>query len=77
MKRFQLIIAAGAVFAAGALAGAAIAAQPHMQAAIDYLKSARSELVSATPNKGGHRAKAIQLVDQAISETRTGMDVAD
>jgi len=60
--------------AAGMAIGAALAAQPHMSAALDALRSARQELVAATPNKGGHRERAIQLVNQAIGETQKGMD---
>jgi hypothetical protein len=30
-------------------------------------------LILADPNKGGHRDRAIQLVDQAIAETRAGI----
>ena len=44
-----------------------------MSAAMDALRTARQELVASTPNKGGHREKAIQLVNQAIEETRLGM----
>jgi hypothetical protein len=47
-----------------------------MSAAMDALRTARTELVAATPNKGGHREKAIQLVNQAIEETRMGIDSA-
>jgi len=57
----------------GIAVGAAWAAQPHMSAAMDALRTARQELVASTPNKGGHREKAIQLVNQAIEETRLGM----
>ena len=48
---------------AGAIVGAcvAMAAQPNMQAALGSLQAARAELVQATPNKGGHRERAIQL----------------
>jgi hypothetical protein len=61
---------------AGIAVGAAWAAQPHMSAAMDALRTARTELVASTPNKGGHREKAIQLVNQAIDETRMGMNAA-
>ena len=47
--------------------------QPHMQAALDELRSARSELDAATSDKGGHRAKAIELVDEAIGEVQAGI----
>jgi hypothetical protein len=57
----------------GACIGYAEAQQPHMNAALDALRSARSELVASTPNKGGHRERAIQLVNQAIDETNLGI----
>jgi hypothetical protein len=56
--------------------GYAIGAQPHMEAAIGFLQSARAELAAATPNKGGHRARALALVDQAIGEVREGIRFA-
>ena len=79
MKRTHIIAAAGAAafLALGWIAGQATAAQPHMEAALDDLKAARSELMAATHNKGGHRAEALRLVNAAIAETRTGMNVAD
>ena len=55
------------------LAGRALADQPRMQAALDHLQSARRELAQATADKGGHRTKAIALVDDAIQEVRDGM----
>ena len=60
---------------AGAIAGAcvAMAAQPNMQAALGSLQAARAELVRATPNKGGHRERAIGFLDSAIGETKAGI----
>lgn len=46
--------------------------EPHMAAAIGHLQQAKADLEGATPNKGGHREKAIQLVDQAIEQVRAG-----
>jgi len=40
---------------------------------LDALRTARSQLQSAQSNKGGHRVKAIALVDQAIAETNEGI----
>jgi len=60
----------------GYTAGCATGGQPHMQAALDHLRSARSELQAANSNKGGHRERALDLVDQAISEVRAGIDFA-
>ncbi|MBL8148430.1 MAG: hypothetical protein JNN15_00705 [Blastocatellia bacterium] len=47
--------------------------QPRMRAALDALKLAQRELEAATSDKGGHRAKAIKLVKQAIVETERGI----
>jgi hypothetical protein len=47
-----------------------------MQAALGSLQQARSYLVQSTPNKGGHRERAINLVNQAINETEAGMAYA-
>ena len=67
----------GSVLASGILIGEAAAAyQTHMHAALDALRTARSELQASTPNKGGHRERAINLVNQAIDETRAGIDYA-
>ena len=46
--------------------GSARADQPHMEAALATLRTAEQQLKDATPDKGGHRAKAISLVKQAI-----------
>jgi hypothetical protein len=56
--------------------GYALGAQPHMDAALALLQNARGELNQAEPNKGGHREKAIALVDQAIGEVRAGIAFA-
>jgi hypothetical protein len=46
--------------------------EPHMSAALGHLQQARAELDKATPNKGGHRERAIELVDQAIQQVQGG-----
>ena len=51
--------------------------QPHMQAALDALTSARNNLDKANPDKGGHRAKAIDLVKHAIDEVNAGIAAAE
>ena len=50
--------------------------QPHMQAALDSLQNARNNLDKANPDKGGHRAKAIDLVKAAIDEVKAGIVAA-
>jgi hypothetical protein len=46
--------------------------EPHMSAALGHLEQAKSELERSSANKGGHREKAIQLVDQAMQQVRQG-----
>jgi hypothetical protein len=48
--------------------------QPHMQSALTSLESAKADLDRATPDKGGHRAKAIDYVKDAISEVKKGIE---
>jgi hypothetical protein len=62
-----------ALVVTGFVAGRASADQPHMHAALDHLRSARAELVAATPDKGGHRSKALKLVDGAIGQVEAGI----
>ena len=50
--------------------------QPHMRAALDSLNSAKGKLLKATNDKGGHRAKAIELIDMAIDEVNKGIAAA-
>ena len=50
------------------------APQPMMKKALASLKAAKGQLQKATADKGGHRVKAIALVDQAIAEVQTGID---
>jgi len=52
------------------------AGQPHMQAALEHLRAARASLEKAERNKGGHRERAIQLVDEAIAQVQEGMAAA-
>jgi hypothetical protein len=68
--RISLAVIAGII-----LAGAVSAAdQPYMQAARADLLTAKSELQKATANKGGHRANAIGLVNQAIAQVNQGIN---
>ena len=72
-------IALPALCLAGGIAlGAAIAvaSQPHMTNALASLQNAHAELQRAEANKGGHRERAIELVNRAIEETRAGIAFA-
>jgi hypothetical protein len=47
--------------------------QPNMRAALDHLNDAKRNLEAATADKGGHRAKAMSALENAISEVRAGI----
>ena len=47
--------------------------QPHMTAAIQSLREAQRSLEQASRNKGGHRERALELVNQAIAEVEAGI----
>lgn len=46
--------------------------EPHMSAAYGHLEQARAELEKSTPNKGGHRERAMQMIDQAMQQIEEG-----
>lgn len=78
-RRDLAVLAAGGAMAAG-LVGTATSAeayQGNMERALSSLYSALASLREAVPDKGGHKAKAAQLVLQAISETQAGIEFAD
>jgi len=50
--------------------------QPNMEAAIEHLRAAQDSLQDASTDKGGHRLRALQLVEQAIQETQAGIEYA-
>lgn len=59
----------------GGLATHALAEpQPHMRAALNALENARAQLEKASADKGGHRVKAIALVNEAIEQVKKGID---
>jgi hypothetical protein len=63
-----------AIGAGGFVIGGAIAAQPHMQGALSALMTARAELQVAEHNKGGHRAVALERVNEAIRQVQMGIE---
>ena len=74
LRRVLCVLALGVLLLAGFVAGRAYADQPHMMAARDHLRVARSELQAADADKGGHRVKAIQRVNEAIVEVDRGIE---
>jgi hypothetical protein len=61
----------------GASAKSADAYQGNMERALSSLQQALGSLRESTANKGGHRARAMDLVRQAIEETQAGVEFAD
>ena len=75
--RMNVLAVVGAVALVGAGYGVGVAQgyQPHMQNALAALQTAQHELRIAEENKGGHRANALRLVNQAITEVQAGIAV--
>jgi len=48
-------------------------AQPKMRAALDHLNAAERALQEASHDKGGHRAKALELTQAAAAEVKAGI----
>jgi hypothetical protein len=61
----------------GASVRSAEAYQGNMERALGSLHQALESLRESTANKGGHRARAMELVRQAIAETQAGVEFAD
>lgn len=77
MRRTLFALLVLITLVAGFVAGCASASgQPHMTAALDHLQAARNQLDAAMSDKGGHRARAIEIVDGAIAEVQAGIDYA-
>ena len=77
-RRFTLRQILPAIGLAGLGAGLAKAGgQPHMQAALNHLRTAKQALETADPDKGGHRVKAIEFTNSAIREVEAGIAYAN
>jgi len=79
MMKFKLtcllpVLMCGILLSANVLISHAQAAeQPHMVNALEALKRARHQLEIAEADKGGHRVRAIGIVDNAIAEVEAGI----
>jgi hypothetical protein len=70
--------------AMGGIAATAVAMSTHeaeayqgnMERAIGQLNAALRSLREATPDKGGHKATAVNLIQQAIGEVQAGIAFA-
>ena len=80
ITRREVVVGAGLALAASSIAltvpQTALADQGNMEAALRQLQSALDSLHRATPNKGGHKERAAELVEQALAEVQAGIDYA-
>lgn len=67
---------AGAATLLAASTGGALAFQGNMERALSELQDALGSLHEATSDKGGHKARAVRLIQQAMSEVQAGIDFA-
>jgi hypothetical protein len=72
-RRALATLSFAGVLAAGFFVGRASADQPHMQAALEHLRAAKGQLEVADTDKGGHRAKALRFVNDAIEQVERGI----
>jgi len=79
MNKKLLCVIAGTLLYISLMAGCAgpQVRQPRMEAALEDLREARTELESAAPNKGGHRERAIELIDRAIEQVKQGIEAGE
>lgn len=61
----------------GASVESANAYQGNMERALASLQDAFGSLRDSTPNKGGHRERAMDLIRQAMAETQAGIAFAN
>ncbi len=76
-KRLFPVLLLTAGLLVGLAGGLAAARQPHMENALAALQTAKAELERASRDKGGHRVKAIRLINEAILEVRKGIKYDD
>jgi hypothetical protein len=74
MVRIATAGAAGSALALSALPAEAY--QGNMERALSALEAAMQSLQAATPNKGGHRERAMRLIEHAMGEVQAGIDFA-
>jgi len=74
------LLATGAIVASGLIAAAKPALaepQPDMVRAREALTNAIGLLRAAADDKGGHKIKAVQLIEDAIAEVNAGIEFAN
>jgi hypothetical protein len=73
MKKTMLVAVVSA-FVGGFATQAFADKQPMMRAALGNLQQAKANLEKATTDKGGHRVKALALVNEAIEQVQKGIE---
>jgi hypothetical protein len=73
LTSFALIAMLAAALGTGIVQRASADAQPKMREALTGLKGAATALEAADRDKGGHRAKALELTKAAIGEVEAGI----
>lgn len=68
------MVAVVSAFVGGFATQAFAEKQPLMGKALVHLEDARKALENATADKGGHRVKALALVNDAIAEVKQGIE---
>ncbi len=81
-RRAALGVLTGTVFGAFSWAGQAQPRrrekpQPHMSDALQALQTAKKQLELGSYDHGGHRLKALDLVNKAIAEVEAGIQYAN
>jgi hypothetical protein len=74
MKTRNLYAVLAAIMLVALFASPISADQPQMQAAKVNLEKAQNALNNASADKGGHRARAMELVGQAINAVNNGIE---
>ena len=73
LTSFALIALIAAGIGRGAVMSASAEPQPKMREALDELRAAAASLDAAAHDKGGHRAKALELTRAAIGQVEAGI----
>jgi hypothetical protein len=70
---FALAAVLAMVVGNSAINSAGAEPQPKLRSALNHLETALGDLKAATADKGGHRVKAIKLVEDAIGQVKDGI----
>jgi hypothetical protein len=73
LTSFALVALLAAAIGRDALSTASAEPQPRMRQALHDLRAAATNLDAAAHDKGGHRAKALELTRAAINEVEAGI----